>query len=354
MKRLFALLLVIVLLCPAALAETDVEKVNAIYAAVKNKKMPVIPGQAVPYGKLLIAVYEDGAEKTPQLSSDKMDGTSYHGIPADMLASGFADAQTLILLYPTEVSLDLDSYIYTTVCVVDLFSQVRYEPWAAGSKKKTDAPESSPTDGLTIGGPGDVSMDVDQAMESVLTCFDAIALAEDEELYRAAIQHFDEGLFYTASVEFRQSLWKDWYERRAACVQSWPENGEVWSNYHSPSEEVQITVRVKQPEDFGMFIRFYLEGEAYSGMFIGGEGRAKVNLPAGEYIMKAGTGNTWYGGREMFGKDGYYETFTFDEDGTETYELQTGYSYLLTIYVNQADGKSSVGSVEETWENVRE
>ena len=56
----------------------------------------------------------------------------------------------------------------------------------------------------------------------------------------------------------------------------------------------------------------------------------------------------------MFGKDGYYETFTFDEDGTETYELQTGYSYLLTIYVNQADGKSSVGSVEETWENVRE
>ena len=29
-------------------------------------------------------------------------------------------------------------------------------------------------------------------------------------------------------------------------------------------------------------------------------------------------------------------------------------SYLLKVFVNQADGKSSVGSVEETWENVRE
>ena len=35
MKRLCALLLVIVLLCPAALAETDVEKVNAMIMRMK-------------------------------------------------------------------------------------------------------------------------------------------------------------------------------------------------------------------------------------------------------------------------------------------------------------------------------
>ncbi len=354
MKRLCALLLAVALLCPAALAETDAEAVNAVYAAVKNKTMPVLPGDAVPYGKLLIAVYEDGAEDAPRLSSDEMDETGYHGIPADMLASGLADAQTLILLYPTEVPWTLYSYIFTTVCVVDLFSQARYETWMAGSKKKSSSPVIHLADGLTAGVPGYVSMDVRQAMESVLTCFDAAAEAEDEALYQSACQHFDEGLFYTASLEFRQSLWNDWYERRAACVQSWPENGEVWRNYRSPSEEVQMTVRVKQPEDFGMFVRFYLEGEAYSGLFIGGEGEATVNLPAGGYVMKAGTGDTWFGGREMFGKGGYYETFTFDAKGTETYELKAGYRYLLEIYVNKADGQSSVGSVEETWENVRE
>ena len=77
--------------------------INTLYQDVLQDRLTVLPGEPVPAGKLLIAVYDVGKEK-PRLSPNEAVEDGYHGIPAVKLASGLSDAQTLILLYPTERS----------------------------------------------------------------------------------------------------------------------------------------------------------------------------------------------------------------------------------------------------------
>ena len=359
MKRIISCLLGLALLCaliPGALAEGDTEAVNALYTAVLNDEMPVLSGDAAPYGRLLIAVYEDGSNDAPRLSCDEADSSGYHGIPADMLAAGFADAQTVILVYPTEMSnIPLQTYIYTTICVIDQIRHACYKSWTAGSKKKIETMTINLGPGLgTVGGKSDVSMDVDKAMEQVKDRLEQVAAAADESLYRQAEQHYGDELFFTAHQEFLDSKWGDWNERAAACVQPWPENGEVWKNYLVPAAGTQLTIQVNQPEDSAFFARLYRDGEAYCGLFIGGSGEATADLPGGTYSIKVGSGSTWFGGRELFGKHAAYQAMIFDENGTETVELESGRAYTLSINVEKIDKGTGVGSEEETWENIVE
>ena len=93
MRGILAGLLILSLLCTAAaLSETDLEAVQALYAAVQEDRLPILSGEPAAAGRLLIAVWEYG-ENVPHLSSDEADADGYHGIPADRLASGLADAQ---------------------------------------------------------------------------------------------------------------------------------------------------------------------------------------------------------------------------------------------------------------------
>ena len=95
---------ILIALCLAALtpamAESEVEAVNALYQQVLGGELPLLQGGAIPYGRVLIAVYELGNDVEPKLSCEDMDEEGYHGIPKDRLASGLADAQTVILVYP--------------------------------------------------------------------------------------------------------------------------------------------------------------------------------------------------------------------------------------------------------------
>ena len=181
-----------------------------------------------------------------------------------------------------------------------------------------------------------------------------LAGAADENLYRQAQMHFDEELYYTARREFLQSLWGDWNERAADCIRSWPENGTVWEKNLSSGRDTQLTIRVNQPEDSAFFARLYLDGQACSGLFIGGTGEATASLPGGTYSIKAGSGGVWYGARELFGESAAYQSMTFDENGSETVELESGYAYTLEINVSVSSGGTGVGSEEESWENVVE
>ena len=359
MKRFISCLLALALLCvlpPCALSEGNTEAVNALYASVLNDEMPVLSGDAVPYGRLLIAVYEDGNDDAPRLSCDEMDSTGYHGIPAEKLASGFADAQTVILVYPLEVQANpVQTYINTMVCVADQIRHACWKPWYAGRKQKFETPVISLGRGMgTIGGSSDVSMNVDKAMEQVMDRMAQADAAADQDLYQQAEKHYAEELYFTARQEFLDSLWGDWNERAAACIQPWPKNGEAWHKYLIPGTGTQLTIRVNQPEDSAFFARLYRDGEAYCGLFIGGEGEATTDLPAGTYSIKAGSGSIWYGGRELFGKYAAYQAMTFDESGTETVEFEDGRAYTLSINVEKTDIGTGVGSEEESWENVME
>ena len=141
-----SLVLAAQVLIPAS-AETDTEAVN-------------------------VAVWEYG-ENVPRLSLDEVNADGYHGIPADRLASCLADAQTLVLIYPTVRHPNpTQTNVDTTVCLVNLTRNARYESWTAGSKLKLSFSISS--FGRTSGG-SDISMDVDQAMASVLALKQAAA-----------------------------------------------------------------------------------------------------------------------------------------------------------------------------------
>ena len=269
----------------------------------------------------------------------------YHGIPADRLAAGLSDAQTLILLYPTERSFrPRETLIGNTLCVIDLSQNARYETWWAGSQSQFASLFSDSSK---------VSLDIDQAMASVLEKMETAEAREDEGLYRQAEQHFAEGLYYTASQEFRKSLFGDWAERAAACVLPWPENGEVWQNDPDRNNECRIIIKVSQEEDRAFFARLYRDGEAVSGLFIGGTGEASADLSAGVYTIRIGFGTTWYSGRELFGKPGIYQTLLLDDSYQEPIEIKAGYAFTLTISTEPVND-GGAGFEPETWENIIE
>ena len=43
---------------------------------------------------------------------------------------------------------------------------------------------------------------------------------------------------------------------------------------------------------------------------------------------------------------------TFDEQGTDTVALQTGFAYTLSINVEICEGGKGVSSEPESWENI--
>lgn len=359
MKRTVCLL-ILVSLCLTALtpasAESGTEPVDALYAQVLSGEMPLLPGDAYPYGRLLIAVYEPGEDAAARLSCNEAEGEGYHGIPGDRLASGFSDAQTLILIYPEEVYANpVQTFVDTMVCVVDLIRGGRYESFQAARKSKLASPPIYRGPGLgTLGENRDNYMDVDKAMEWVLLRMEENAAAADESLYRQAEKHFDEQLYYTAQREFLQSLWGDWLERAAACELPWPENGAAWRAEQAAKADARLIIQIDQPEDSAFFARLYRDGKACVGLFVAGPGTASAEIPAGEYAIKAGSGSVWYGGREVFGPGAAYQYMTFDEDGCETVRFEAGYAYTLSISVETAEPGSGVGSEPESWENVVE
>ena len=332
------------------LSETDIEVINTLYQDVLQDRLTVLPGEPVPAGKLLIAVYDVGKEK-PRLSPNEAVEDGYHGIPAVKLASGLSDAQTLILLYPTERSVRFrETLIGSTLCVIDLSQNARYETWWAGSQSQVTSQFSDSRK---------VSLDIDQAMASVLDKMEAASMRADEALYRQAEEHFAEGLYYTACQEFRKSLYGDWAERAAACILPWPENGEVWQNDPDRKEEMRVTIQVEHlSDDKACFVRLYREDEPVSGLFISGSGEASVDLSAGAYMFRIGFGSLWYGGRELFGKTGSYnalfwdETPVWDSPTIHTVELKAGFSHKITISLETVDDG---GGIEpDTWENIVE
>ena len=71
---------------------------------------------------------------------------------------------------------------------------------------------------------------------------------------------------------------------------------------------------------------------------------------AGECRILAATGRTWYGFREGFGRDGSYQTLTF-ENGSGTTDLNYRTEYSLSLHVSASEEGDSVGGKRSSWEN---
>ena len=189
-----------------------------------------------------------------------------------------------------------------------------------------------------------ISVDPDAA-EELLYDMDV-----DEYLYMNACALYAQERYYSAKQMFEYSEYGDWEERAASCVQPWPKNGVLYKNSSVKGSSTELTVKFNTDPDTAMLVKIYTEsGVLARTMFIGGTGKATTSLPAGTYLIKDGTGHEWYGEKESFGEDGYYEIMTFD-GGQQYVKLKKNYSSTITVNVEEQDpDAASVGSDYEYW-----
>ena len=159
-----------------------------------------------------------------------------------------------------------------------------------------------------------------------------------------------QGKYFSAQQAFEQSGWGDWHERAEACPQTWPETGLLYRNPDVPGSDTQLTVQFNTDPDTAMLVKIYTEDGALARtLFIGGTGKASAKLPAGSYLIKDGTGHTWYGEAEAFGDWGNYEIMTF-EGGEQLVQLKRNYTTTITVNVQEDNPDAEgVGSDWESW-----
>ena len=180
---------------------------------------------------------------------------------------------------------------------------------------------------------------------------------EDEKyLYMKGCVYFQTEHYYKALEAFADSHYGDYEERMAACEQPWPESGELWHNSEVYGQDMYLDFQVNSyDESEGMCFEVYTEdGVLASVLFQTGTGMVTTKLPGGNYRIKDATGETWYGRKDAFGRDGHYEYMSFDEIDSDEYltQLDSGYEYTITINVQEGtpDG-TGVGSVNSDWES---
>ena len=176
--------------------------------------------------------------------------------------------------------------------------------------------------------------------------------SEKDESYQQALEYLKEKKYYSAYEAFMDSSAEDSYEQAQKCKKDWPKDGEVWRTSGGKGDPFEFTIKVNQPEDQAMLLRFIRKGFKISYVFIGGSGTVKVNLPAGTYSIKRGVGRTWFGAEEAFGRSGYYETMTIN--GSQEIKFQSGHAYSFTINVtdyNEGESMGDVNSNSESWED---
>ena len=360
MKRAAALFLALILcLCSLpVLGETEdafqkaVATVNSWYAKVKDGSAKRLSGDPVYVPKLVIAVYDSEDDQTPALSlagGDEDESGYFSNIPEGWLASSIDEASCIVLVHQTGVK--IGSYTsgldcirtLTQISVIDLVDKGAYAPYPAYSAD----PPYSIRRASEAGG----DYKPETAMEELVEKLTSLNPSGDKAKYDQAKKLYKDKKFYSASVAFGESLYKDWRKQRTACVQKWPKNKEIWRNSKVKGSAVKLTIQIKgKDKKTATVVRIYKGSTAASYVFISGNGKATVKLPVGTYTIKSGSGQTWYGTKEFFGKYGAYVTHIFNSGTSKTIQLKKNYRYTLTLGGSSGSGEG-VESEDESWEN---
>ena len=358
MKRMAALVLTLVLLLtslaiPAMADAQDLSAVITWYQSVKNGSAKKLAGDPVYVPKLVVAVFDEGDEPTEcSLNYGGGEEDGFHGIPDAWLAASMSEAKSIVLIFRESIKVGTYSLggdalrTKTRVAVVDLTDKGVYElvtaadndPPSRTTKHNGDAGAYEPEEGLDL---------VAEKLKSLNPAGSKARYDEAKKLYKAK-------KFYSASIAFGESLYKDWRKQRKSCVQKWPKNKEIYHNKSVKGSNAQLQVQVnKQDKNTATVVRIYKGDKLASILFIGGNGKATAKLPAGTYTVKTAKGSTWYGTNELFGKYGSYQTLLFNEGTSRTTSLQKGYRRTITINVVKDDPNASgVGSEEESYEDA--
>lgn len=149
--------------------------------------------------------------------------------------------------------------------------------------------------------------------------------------------------YYRAYELFELSDAPDASERMNSCVQKWPATGEIYRNPAVYGTNMTLTTIIGKKPETAALIKIYRGKELASVLFLGKGDTVSAYLPGGVYSIRLGMGSDWFGLDDSFGREGYYEQMTFDNDSTEV-SLDAGYVWTLRINTSVSDPEAdSVG-----------
>ena len=173
------------------------------------------------------------------------------------------------------------------------------------------------------------------SFEKLLYCNNRVAYAAAEALYQ-------EGLFYSAQLAFKALIgFEDAEQRAEDCIQKFPKASELYHNPDFKKKSSHFKVDNRKGS-FPIVYRLYTEdGTLVSTFCIPAGGKYTVKVPAGTYVIYEAGGYDWFGGKEFFGDEGYYQK-VLDSDGSDTFKFRSG--YILTFTMNVSESQSNLGA----------
>ena len=298
-------------------------------------------------GKTAIGIYYDMDGAPLELSPDVIaENGWYRDVPEEFAAAEMKDADWALLIYPTFGN-EEGERVQVNVFAADIRNKVFYAPYLKGTHP-------------TILSGEDNSYDLEEMLSVVYydiyyPKWERINRLATNENYQDGLRYMNEGRYYSAYQSFMACGLEEGDEKAEQCVRPWPKTGEIWHNSSVRGNVVTLTIAVNQDSDRALLAKIYKGDTHVSSLFIGGTGQATVNLPAGTYVIKDGSGSEWIGPTESFGPYGSYETMTFDDNGNEEVALKANYSYKITVNVSDLDPNAQgVGSHYENWDGFND
>lgn len=160
-----------------------------------------------------------------------------------------------------------------------------------------------------------------------------ITECENTIQYLEAIEALANGRNYEAYKKFvALGDFKDAVQKVSECIVPKPKTGVIYHNDGYKSSACSLTIKPSSDGSSTYFKIYDETGEILvANIFINSGNSAKINLPAGGYILKAAYSfSDWFGEVDMFGNEGTYQKLKANNT-SEVFTLQKNYDYTLTL-----------------------
>lgn len=346
MAGLVACLLVFLISFPAVTEEDDLtaretKAVDQWYQQATKKKLTAGKGQPLWAGKAVFACWYEPYDRF-LLSSDYVRRLKdFYGLPSysSLLADSLENADLLVIINAkytkTGTYTDRTSAYQTDTLayVIELKEKRLFGPYTMASN---EAPHVV-REGESRSGEFEPETAVKKLSEKWI---DEPRDERSEETYREAQALDKAGNYYQARDKYMESRWNDWRAKVASCQKTMPKTGVLWRNQAVKGTQATLTLQVKgAPKNYGYLARIYQEdGTAAAYLFIRGNAKATVKLPAGKYTVSVGMGDKWFGEKDAFGDDyeGDYYACEFNESKTLALTAKKTVTVQMTVYAAES------------------
>lgn len=331
------------------LTRKEVKAVDQWYQKAKNKKITAAKGQPLWAGKAVFACLDD--ERFVLSSEYVRDSREFFGLSSygSFFADSLEEADLLVIICPKYKKVftytsGFNAYETDTLAyVIELKEKRLYGPYTLASD---DPPDVVHKKGHFYG-----DFKPEEALEKLVEKWIETPKEKSEEAYLAARELEKAGSYFQAREKYLQSQWEDWRQRVIACKKSMPKTGVLWRNQNVKGAQATLTFQMKNaPKNNGFLARIYKGDTEAAEVFIQGNGKASVKLPAGKYRINTGMGRQWFGRKDAFGDDyeGDYGAFWFTE---ESNVLTLGAKKTVTIEMKYTEGSLDNWVDGKYWEN---